>query len=418
MKYMSVYGPWPRLQIYTTLGQYARVFGNALTGHFNKGDAVARMTARLEDMLGGFVVPMPMARTGIYLTLKALIRPGQKVILSPYTIADVVNMVVCAGGEPVFADLERGTCNISAEDVESLIDDDTGAVLVTHFYGLMCDTKRLKAVCDKHGVPMVEDTAQAFGARIDGKPSGTIGTAGIFSFGLYKNVNAFYGGLVVTHDEELKNRLEAKIATLPVQPVAGYLTKVVSGLMTDIVTWPPFFGGLFFWIFRYAATHDINAINNRLKIDVAPEIKSDIPASYLHRMSATQAELILAQLDHVETHFQRRLAAAKRYHDGLKDIEDLIMPPLRADGSHVYWHFPIQAANPHNLVHHAMQQGRDITLSYHRNCADLPCFSQWQRNCPVARETADTVIYLPTYPHYPLSEVDATIRAIRDYFGR
>lgn len=415
---MSVYSPWPRLRIYSMRGQYARVLGKALSGRFDTGDAVARMTERLQDMLCGFVVPMPMARTGIYLTLKALIRPGQKVILSPYTIADVVNMVICAGGVPVFADLERGTCNISAEDVERLINNDTGAVLVTHFYGLMCDVERIKAVCDEHGVPMIEDAAQAFGARVGGRPAGTIGTAGIFSFGLYKNVNAFYGGLVVTRDEELKNRLEAEMAALPVQPVAGYLTKVISGLMTDIVTWPPFFGGLFFRIFRYAVIHDIDAINNRLKIDVAPELRTKIPASYLHRMSAIQAESILAQLDGVEAHFQRRLAAARRYHDGLEDIRELTMPPLRTDGSHVYWHFPIQTANPHDVVRHVMQQGRDIAVSYHRNCADLPCFSRWQRDCPIARETADAVIYLPTYPRYPLPEVDATIRAIRDYFGR
>src|SRR6185503_17787272 len=102
--------------------------------------------------------------------VKALIKPGRKVILSPYTIADVVNMVVCAGGEPVFADIERETCNVDAAEVERLIDDQTGAVMVTHFYGLACDIERIAKICKDRNVPLIEDAAQAFGVRVNGKP--------------------------------------------------------------------------------------------------------------------------------------------------------------------------------------------------------------------------------------------------------
>ena len=59
--------------------------------------------------------------------------------MSPYTIHDVVNMVLCAGGNPIFADIEKSTCNISANAIEELIDDNTGAVMITHLHGLACD---------------------------------------------------------------------------------------------------------------------------------------------------------------------------------------------------------------------------------------------------------------------------------------
>ena len=412
----SLYGPAPRLRIYTRFSQYASVLARVITGRFNTGDAAQRMKVRLDEMFGRATVPMPMARTGIYLTIKALIKPGQNVIMSPYTIVDVVNMVVCAGGVPVFADLESNTCNISADEVERLIDSDTGAVLVTHFYGLVCDVVSIKAICDSHNVPMIEDAAQAFGARVNGKLAGTFGTAGIFSFGLYKNVNAFYGGLVVSNDDALTARLEEDIAKLPVQPLGGYLKKVIGGLLTDIVTFPPFFGGLFFWVFRYGFLNNIDAINNKLKIDIAPELTREIPAEYCHQMSATQAKLILGQLDGIEAHMQNRITIAERYHAGLSDIKELTMPPLRTDGSHIYWYFPIQAPDRHDLVAFAMRHGRDITESYHRNCANVPCFAQWQRDCANAERTANAVIYLPTYPDYPIAEVDANIRVIRDFF--
>lgn len=413
----TLYGPAPRLRIYTRISQYVTVFWRVLTGRFNAGDAIQRLNDRLDSRFGTATVLMPLARTGIYLTIKALIKPGQNVILSPYTIADVVNMVVCAGGVPVFADLDPDTCNVSAAEVERLIDANTGAVLVTHFYGLVCDIERIKSLCDLHGVPLVEDAAQAFGARVGGKLAGTFGTAGIFSFGLYKNVNAFYGGMVVSNDDHLTAQLHVEMAKLTVQPLAPYLKKVINGLITDSITFPPFFGGLFFWVFRYGFLNSIDAINNKLKIDLAPELKVAVPADYLHRMSATQAALILTQLDRVEAHMQSRIAAAERYHAGLADIKELTLPPLRTDGSHIYWYFPIQAPDRHALVAHAMRQGRDITESYHRNCAALPCFSAWKRDCVNAERTANSVIYLPTYPGYPMDEVDANIRVIRAFYG-
>ena len=150
-----------------------------------------------------------MARVGIYLVLKHLIRKGQKVILSPYTISDVVNMVLCAGGVPLFADIEEGgSCNIDAECVLDLLEteDDVGAVLVTHFYGLVCNLRPILRCLREKGIPVVEDAAQAFGARYEGKPAGTIADAGVFSFGLLKNVTGFLGGAIVTERQEAGGR--------------------------------------------------------------------------------------------------------------------------------------------------------------------------------------------------------------------
>lgn len=419
MDTMTNIGPLPRLRLYTGLNHYTTLAGG-IAGRFSADRGqIATLERRLCELADArHAIMAPMARVAIYLSIKHLIRPGQKVIVSPYTIADVINMVVCAGGVPVFADIERETCNVDAVEVERLIDEDTGAVMVTHFYGLACDIKRIAAVCATRGVALIEDCAQAFGVRVDGRSVGTFGKAGIFSFGMYKNINAFLGGAVVTGDPQLRESLARDMADWPLQPIGDYLKKAMKALIVDSVTLPTVFRPFTFRLFRHAFLKNIEAINRHLKIDLDPRLVHQLPESYKARMAPLQAELILRQLDDLDAKTRRRMEAAKIYNAGLKDIPELIVAPMREDFSHMYWYYPIQYEKRHDLVAYAMKHGRDITESYHRNCAALPCFAEFARACPRAQATADSLIYLPTYPRYDLEEVRKTVAVIRAYFGR
>ena len=412
-------GPLPRLRVYTTASQYWDLMVETLTGRRLSGGEVSELERLVANRAGTeFALALPQARVGIYLSIKHLVKPGQKVILSPYTISDVVNMVVCAGAVPVFADIERETCNIDAAEVEKLIDRDTGAVMVTHFYGLACDIERIAAICKAHGVPLIEDAAQAFGVRVNGRAVGTFGDIGIYSFGLFKNVNSFLGGMMIGNDQPTFENIDRELSTYPFQSASGFLRKSVQAVMTDVVTWPLLFRIGFFWLFRYAFLNDVASVNDRMKNDLDPVLKTDMPKDFLCRITPLQARMVLRQLDGVEAHMLRRIEAAKRYYEGLRDIPELILPPMRTDLSHMYWYYPIQFDSRHDLVVYAMRRFRDISESYHHNCADLPCFAKWYRDCPNARATARSLIYLPTYPRYPNSEIDKTVKVIRDFFGR
>jgi dTDP-4-amino-4,6-dideoxygalactose transaminase len=162
----------------------------------------------------------------------------------------------------------------------------------------------------------------------------------------------------------------------------------------------------------------VDTINNKLKIDVIPTIRRELPADYQVRMMPMQARLILSQLDGVDSATQARIGAAIQWHEGLNDLPGLLLPPLRLDGSHAYWHFPVQFDRRHDLVEFVQRHCRDITESYHRNCAALPCFSEFARPCPKAEATANSLIYLPTYPKYGAVETARTIKVIRAYFGK
>jgi perosamine synthetase len=414
-----MFGPSPRLRLYTSPDLYLRYFGAVATGAAKQGGDVEELERALAAEMGvKHAVAMPLARIGIYHAIKHTIRPGQKVILSPYTIADVVNMVVCAGGVPVFADIDRESCNISADSIRSLIDGETGAVLVTHFYGNVADMDAISKVCDAAGVPIIEDAAQAFGGRSGNRRAGAVGHAGVLSFGLYKNINSFYGGAMLTDNDALAASVRREMADWPVQPLGHLTKKVVSALITDAVTWPLLFKTLTFRLFRWAFLNRVDSINNKLKIDVDPQLKHELPEEYRARLSPIQARLIMRQLPGLAAQTQARVRAARLYHEGLRDLPELILAPMREDGGHIYWYYPIQHAEREKLVGHVMRQGQDITMSYHRNCASMPCFAQFARDCPNAQATADSLIYLPTYPRYGEDEIQATVKAIRSYFGR
>jgi len=411
--------PKSRLRLYTSFGQYWRIFSSLVSGRHASGDSVAELEKSVCDLTGArHAVATPLARTGIYLLVRHMIKPGQQVIMSPYTIADVVNMIVCAGGKPVFADIDHASCNIDPQSVAALITPDTGLVMATHFYGQMADMESLQQICADSNVPLIEDAAQAFGGRQKGRFSGTISHAGVFSFGLYKNVNAFFGGMVVTDDDRLAADIRQELEQWPYQSGIGVAKKALSGLITDLVTRQPFFGFFFFHLFRWAFLNNVDAINNQLKIDVSPELKTELPADLKCRMLPVQARLVQQQLGKVDADTASRLAAARQYHSGLSDIAELHLAPLREDQSHIYWYFPIQYEKRADLVAHVLREGQDITPSYHRNCAALPCFEEFARPCPNAQKTADSVIYLPTYPAYGSRQIDKTIKAIRSYFGK
>src|SRR5262245_27248359 len=409
--------PLPRYRLYDDAGTYATIARELLTGRWKSGGACAELEKSLASLGAPHAVLAPRARVAIHLAVKGLIRPGQKVVLSPYTIADVVNVVVAAGGVPVFADIERETCNVDPAEIEKLVDRDTGAALITHLHGLACDMDVIPRICAERGVPLIEDAAQAFGARFDGKPVGSFGDVGIFSFGKYKNVNAFLGGVLTTRRAEIADRARAELAAWPLQDLGGYGSEVAHGLATDLATWPPLFRAFTFWVFRFAFLQELSILNRQVSFDNDPQLRTDLPEHYRRRLTPLHARLVLRQLARVDQFTRVGAERARADHAGLKDVPELLVAPLRTDLSHMYTYYPVQADDRNALLRHLMRNGRDVAGQHIKNCADFPAFSGWHRDCPNARKTANAVVLLPTYPRYSLREVDENVRVIREYFG-
>ncbi len=131
------------------------------------------------------------------------VKPGDEVIVPPYTFIATASIVIEANCVPVFVDIDPRTYNLDAAKIEAAITPRTRAIIPVHFAGQACEMDLIMAVAKKHGLRVIEDACHGHGAAYKGKKLGSIGDAGCFSFQSSKNLTSGEGGVVITNDDEL-----------------------------------------------------------------------------------------------------------------------------------------------------------------------------------------------------------------------
>jgi perosamine synthetase len=138
----------------------------------------------------------------------AEIQPGDEVILPSFTIISCLSAIVRVGGIPVFVDADPLTWNMKCTDINEAITPKTKVILAVHIYGLPTDVESLRKTADKHGIMLIEDSSEAHGLVINGKQCGSFGELSTFSFYANKHVTTGEGGMIVTNNSEIANKLE------------------------------------------------------------------------------------------------------------------------------------------------------------------------------------------------------------------
>ena len=173
-----------------------------------KDPAFVRKVKTLEEMVEQkFAVKHALAVTSgtaaLITALSALgIGPGDEVIVPGYTFIASISSIIIARAVPVLAEIDD-SLTLDPADVEKKITPRTRAIMAVHMLGNPCDLNRLRAIAEKHGLILIEDAAQAFGGSYGKKSLGTLGKIGIYSFNIFKTINAGDGGMLVTDDDSL-----------------------------------------------------------------------------------------------------------------------------------------------------------------------------------------------------------------------
>ncbi len=194
------------------------------SNYLNDGDVTERFERAVADRVGSrHAVAVTSGTTAIFLALVAAgVRAGDEVVVPDVTFIATANAVRLAGGRPVLADVDERTLTLDPAAFERAITPRTRAVVPVHVSGRAAEMAAIVKVAQKHGIAVVEDAAEAFISRIDGRALGTIGVAGCLSFSPNKSITTGQGGIVLTDDGDLAGRLRAlKDQGRPVKGTGG-----------------------------------------------------------------------------------------------------------------------------------------------------------------------------------------------------
>jgi dTDP-4-amino-4,6-dideoxygalactose transaminase len=258
-----------------------------------KGQFVRTLETRFAQLLGAkHAYACASGTAAVHLAIAALDpEPGDEIITSPVTDMGALTPILYQGAIPVFADVDTETANVTAATLEARLSPRTKGIVVTHLFGNPCDMDEIVALGKRKGIPVIEDCAQAFQARYDGRPVGTLGTIASFSLQQGKHVTTGEGGIVATDDDAL-----ARHMYLYINKAWGY-----GDPKPD---------------------HYFLALN--------------------YRMSELQGAVAVAQLPKLEWVANRRIAAADRLTAQLQGIPGISTPKVSPKAVHSYWKYAIR----------------------------------------------------------------------------
>jgi len=293
------------------------------------------------------------------------LKPGDEVITSPFSFVSVAEVAIVLGAKPVFVDIDKRTFNLDPSLIEDKITDRTRVIVPVHLYGQTADMDPIVEIARARGLKVIEDAAQAIGAKYKDRPVGSLGDMACLSFYPTKNLGCYGdGGMVLTNDDDLGDRLRA-------------LRK---------------HGQVGKYSYRFIGFNS--------------------------RLDSIQAAVLKAKLGHLESWNARRRAIAKKYDEMLKDLP--VEPPyVAAYSQHVYHQYTIKTDKRDDLRSFLTDRGIGTAIHYPLglHLQDAYRFLGYKEgDLPNCEEASEHVLSLPMFPEMTDEEVGYVANAVEEYF--
>ncbi|MCD4782584.1 MAG: DegT/DnrJ/EryC1/StrS family aminotransferase [Candidatus Eremiobacteraeota bacterium] len=315
-----------------------------------------------------YAVATSSGTTALHMALLASgIKPGDKVLTTPFSFVATANSILYCNAVPVFCDVEEGTCNIDPDRIEEALknDEEIKALLIVHLYGQPCNMDRIMKLVQKYDLILVEDAAQAHGALYKGKHGGTFGNAGAFSFYPTKNMTTAEGGMIITDDEKVHQDLKL----LREHGGAGDYDHIMLG--------------------------------------------------YNYRMTNIEAAIGLVQLEKLTGFNNRRRENAAYYDSHLSNLDWLEILEKQTDCLHCYHQYTIRVKKDRDrFVEYLKENGIGCKVYYPHTIPSLPLYKEKGYNglpFPVSGKLCDEVVSIPVHPSVSDEDREKIVKVIKDW---
>jgi dTDP-4-amino-4,6-dideoxygalactose transaminase len=343
-----------------------RAFDETLaSGRFIGGPAVEKLEERLAAHVGTrFAVGTSSGTDALLAALMALgVQPGDEVITTPFTFFATAGCIARVGALPVFADIEPAGFHLDPGGIEALVTDRTVGIVPVHLFGACAAAYEIRAIAERHGLWVLEDAAQAIGARRGGKAAGTFGLAGALSFFPAKNLGALGdAGAVVTDDPGLAERI------------------------------------------RLLREHGASRRNHH----------EAIGGNF--RLDALQAALLSVKLGHLSQWEEGRRRVAGFYAEALRGVGDLVLPVEPPGDRHVFNQYVVRTSHRDALAGALEAAGIGCAFHYATPLHLQPCLAQLGHrpgDLPNAERVCREAIALPIDPLMTEDEQAVVVAAVR-----
>ena len=290
-----------------------------------KSSAAGSMLGRFEKAFAQklgvrYAVGINSGTSALHAALAACdVGPSDEVIMPSMTVVMCAYAILASGARPIFADVDRNTLLIDPRDIARKISSKTKAIMPVHMYGQICDMSSIASIAQRHGIKIIEDSAQCHLGRVNGKAGGTIGNIGCFSLGDTKMISTNEGGVVTTNDENLATRVRK---------------------------------------FAYLGFKNLKADNVSMRVDPMifqnPAYLRHDSFAYSYFMSEVDAAIGLAQVERIEWFLEKRGKMGRMYLEAVDGCHWFTPQYTPAGHEHAHWTFVacLQTEKKPNLTWH------------------------------------------------------------------
>ena len=331
-------------------------------GKFIMGPEVFELEEKLVNYSGAkHCITVASGTEALLISLMAIgIKAGDEVITTPFSFISTVEVIVLLGAKPIFVDIELDTCNINSKLILSKISDKTKAILPVSLYGQPADMDEINAIAEKHGLTVIEDAAQSFGATYKDKKSGNLSRIGCTSFFPSKPLGCYGdGGAIFTSDDGLANAM------------------------------------------RELRLHGQSKRYVHTRIGVSG------------RMDTLQCAIVLAKLERFDWEVERRISIGKNYNKLFGETIKFVKQ--KDDRSSVFGQYTIFVKDRENFQKKLKDKGIPTAIHYPTPIHLQPAYESLccPECCPEAEKAANIVISLPLHPYMSSSTQEMIVMAIK-----